>query len=364
LKYDTFVGHDHYFTNQEAFGGAKTFLDAAMFNPKLVLEISIRNFKNLIPTGTALIYVPPGMRGTWIYVYSFAIIYGAFRGASDWSTRMFVLASLLIVFATIISIPKVRYMLCLIPVFILAAHWYGSVLSAWLKRICPSLKSLIPIVGVSNLLILFLLDFVDSRVLSNVLKAFVVMSALYSVIIYLADKFSAEHIKKGIYRFALKVPTILLLLMLSYPISHRWVGITQNLVNDIARGHSPKILTAKNSSMKNTYLDFADITKNCKGIISSEAVFWGAFLPFPKDNIYAIWEIPPFGDLNNSPYKGLTPDRVDCVDISYTLTNYIGMGGNVRLRYQNYIKPYVRKLRSLGASTYEVPNHGQIVILQ
>ena len=88
--------------------------------------------------------------------------------------------------------------------------------------------------------------------------------------------------------------------------------------------------------------------------MASDHVFIGTFMDVP---VYDIQEIPPFGKLDDSGYSGLNPDRIDCVVANSYVQSFYPH------RYPNYIKPYVDNLKSLGASIYEVPRYGQIVVL-
>ena len=83
----------------------------------------------------------------------------------------------------------------------------------------------------------------------------------------------------------------------------------------------------------------------------------------PLDRVYDVWEIPPFGQLGESVYDGLRPDRVDCVLVSDSLTTVVGYATNCQIRYQNYVKPYVEQLQDVGARTYEIQGFGKAVIL-
>ena len=67
--------------------------------------------------------------------------------------------------------------------------------------------------------------------------------------------------------------------------------------------------------------------------------------------------------MDHSPYKGLDPDSIDCIFASNTLPVDIGSATNIQLRYQNYIKPYIKRLQEMGATTYNIPKYGKVVIL-
>jgi len=90
----------------------------------------------------------------------------------------------------------------------------------------------------------------------------------------------------------------------------------------------------------------------------------GAFSKLPREKIYDIWEIPPYGTLDKSDYSGLTPERIDCLLISEGLQTRTGLATNIRVRYQNYIKPYMHELLRMGALSIEILGYGRAVILK
>ena len=113
LKYGTFEGHDFYFTNREAFGGATSMWGMLLANPHLVLRIVIRNLMGLGSAMMADIWVPNmGIRFIE-YLFKFAllagVIYGAFRSSHNWPTKILLFGSLALVGITVISIPKVLH---------------------------------------------------------------------------------------------------------------------------------------------------------------------------------------------------------------------------------------------------------------
>ena len=116
--------------------------------------------------------------------------------------------------------------------------------------------------------------------------------------------------------------------------------------------------------MKASFSHWHPLIHNCKGVMTLESTFTAAFAGTPVNRIYDIWEIPPFGHLNNSEYDGLRPYRIDCVLVSMALSTEVGGGSNIKIRYENYVRPYVEQLQKMGAVTHEVPHFGQAVILE
>ena len=82
------------------------------------------------------------------------------------------------------------------------------------------------------------------------------------------------------------------------------------------------------------------------------------------DKLYDVLEIPPFGNYGNSEYDGLNIERIDCLFISNALDGPGPPGWyfNHKMRYKNYILPYVDELILLGAQQFVLPNYGKAII--
>ena len=373
LKYGTFENHDFYFTNQEAFGGATNIFDAAIANPRLFIEICIYNLRVLLPTMLAGFWLPKMGIELLDYILQciiiFGIVYGSIRFETNSSTRILIFASIAMVGVTIISIPLWRYMMPMIPVYFLAAYWYGVKITNFLKSRWLSAEIIMNKVMFSLLILsgvffcLFLItDQSGKPERSIVLFIGFVLFFFCAVAIVIVSRFGSEAGKVNFSQRILMMPTLLLLLMSSSGLLFGWIKIGHNIRSDI-ESRRMHLLEGKEFSMKLSYPKLDEITKSCKGIMSLEPLFIGAFIALPLNRVYSPWEIPPFGYLNNSPYKGLNPERVDCVLVSNGLTSGVGGATNIQMRYQNYIKPYLRQLNALGAVTYDIPNFGQAVIL-
>lgn len=156
--------------------------------------------------------------------------------------------------------------------------------------------------------------------------------------------------------------TTLLLLLFSPDNILRWVEIKSSLVYQIKTG-SFQCLQNKDFSMRSSFRELKEAAHKCRGIMSMEPTFLGAFLELDQKIFYDIWEIPPFGEFGDSTYYGLRPDRIDCLFVSHNLETDEGGATNSGVRYRNYIKPYIERLKILGASTYELPKYGKLYIL-
>ena len=98
-----------------------------------------------------------------------------------------------------------------------------------------------------------------------------------------------------------------------------------------------KALSVKNSlSFKKSFHELKNISSSCHGIMTLENTFFGAFIIKNNQKIHSIYEIPPFGKYNDSQYKGLRSDRIDCLFISYDMETGIGSGTTINNRYKKY----------------------------
>lgn len=320
--YGSFEGHDFYFTNQEAFGGASSFFEALFYNPVFSFAYLYTNLKTLVIVLTEPFFIPCfGVNYTFYLSKLISLVllgYGAFRAAITSHKKLFLLASLAVLFTLVLSIPKTRYIVPAIPIYVMAVSWYSMQARAWLEK------------GYPNLII---------------------------------DNFKNEYIKRRIRYLVQLLPAVLLLFWVSSSSFTFWVNTADNIARSFPKGEY-NILENEGYSMKRNYDYFITLTRDCEGIISLEPLFFGAFLPIESTKVYSIWEIPPFGVLDDSYYQGLHPSRVDCVLVSHYLQNDIGYATNIRLRYQGYIEPYVEQIIMQGATAHDIPNYGIAYIIE
>ncbi len=381
LKYGTHEGYDFYFTNREAFGGATSVPGTLFANPHLFLEIIILNLKALVSTAMETIWIPKveiGVMSSLLYLFKLllliGIIYGAFRVARNGHTKTLVVGSiaLLVGLSTAIAIPQPRYMFPLVPIFVMAVSWYGAILTAFLKKLYPSVEKLLQkmalvlFVGgiLSSSLLFYSIKYAPTKPLRVIIfLAGAILAFLVAVMLLTAVRSSKARFRIAMSRFALALPTILLLVIFSQINVLSWADILRNACHDIGRGQL-HLLEKRGDSLKAAMPTIKPIIQSCRGIMSWESAFLGAFLDIPQNRVYAIWEIPPFGQLGHSVYNGLNPERIDCVIVDTSLATAVGYGTNIQIRYQNYIRPYVDQLISYGAVKYEIPSYGYAIVLQ
>jgi len=124
-----------------------------------------------------------------------------------------------------------------------------------------------------------------------------------------------------------------------------------------------RILEKRPFSEKAAFSSLNKLSQGCHGIVSLEHMFLGAYADVPQSKLIDVWEIPPFGQLGDSEYNGLTAERVNCVFISNELANGTGFATNFRIRYENYIQPYAQQLEADGASVYDIQEYGRAYIM-
>lgn len=306
-KYGSFEGRDIYFTHQEAFNGATTIGGMIRANPRLFAEIVATNAKNFFPTVTFSLLLPQTTKsmvnGVMAVLAFFVLMYGALRASQDGLMRGFVIASLITVFATSLSYPKTRYLFPFIPVIALSAWWYG-------KRI----------------------ESVISRV-----------------------RFGA------IATLGTKIAVPVSLLIFSWHPLCEWAKMNQG--KGVVGAET--LQSSRAVSMRAAFRDLTRYSADCHGIMSLEHNFFAAFVVDAKRTaVYDVWEIPPFGQFGASQYTGLNPARVDCLFISTNMEQSVGMGTNVRLRFDNYLKPYEAYLLARGGVSIAIPFYGRVVKIQ
>ncbi|MDD4910464.1 MAG: hypothetical protein PHR44_07310 [Candidatus Omnitrophica bacterium] len=313
LKYGTCADKDIYFTNREIFGGAATITGAIRANPSFVAGQVIRNIKYLVPIIAGMTEFPRTARaGIFLRVVSWLcslfmvalVLYGAFRAVGGSRPMLlFLLGSILLVASTVISMPKTRYMVPVIPVFIIGASWYGA---------------------------------------------------------NLRNAFSKNKMAASL--GCLAVPIMLFFFSNADGYSRLRINLIKDLVKDVRQGDL-RLMQNSAYPMKASFEMLGPLVRDCRGIMSLEHTFIGAFMELPLDRVYDIWEIPPFGSLETPHYNGLRPERVDCVLVSRNLAENSGCATNFGIRYRNYIKPYVKLLQKQGAGVYEIPGLGTLVKL-
>lgn len=316
-KYGTWVDHDFYFTNKELFNGASDSFSAFRNNPQFVIQKIANNAidgMNMINFMT--VFSRLDSKSPYVNYFNFllmaVLIFGAIKGAKNLIMRLYITGCLAIMAATIVFTPQYRYFIFpIIPLFILSAYWY----SQFLSRITGK-KNWFPITTVI-LLVVFSPNFTG---------------AVYDGRAYLD-----------------------------------WVELGKQIIYDI-KADDLRILDNRGSyysvSMKQSYKEVFPLLRYCKGILSKEEIFIGAFTDIPLSRIYGIWEIPPFGHFGISEYKGLSPDRINCLSVSRELSRGEGGPTNHQVRYQYFIKPYMDDLIGKGAKSYTIPSYGEVVVLE
>lgn len=315
-KYHTYVDHDFYFTNKELFGDASDSFSAFRNNPKFVTAKIVKNFETLIIMANKMtvfsLFFPQSESGNILnFLFFIILIYGAIIGAPNLMMLLFVLGNIIMLLLLVIFSPYWRYLFPFIPLFILSSFGYGKLIAKIIGK-----------------------------------KWFPIITAI--LLVLFSPNFTGIDYNKSAFL--------------------DWIEIGQQIFRDIKTGDL-RILESRNISynsisMKQSYDKIFPLIATCKGILSKENLFIGAFTKFPISKTYDIWEIPPFGYLGDSVYVGLNPNRVNCLLVSRDLSFGEGGATNHQIRYQHYIKPYIEQLLLRGAKSYDIPSYGQVVIYQ
>lgn len=375
--YGSFTGRDFYFTNRELFGGATTTMSAIRANPSFFVEQLGRNIKNLLKYSVvdwtelgAKFYF--GRSSILSLIASIAIFFGAFRASQDLSMRLLVIGNILLLFVNVVFGHYRQPFYAIIPVLILSASWYGTQVRDFLMAAEAS-KALFwtGIIGVGLLSLYLILRFgLDpTRPLTSP-SAIVITYVIALGLVVIGRYGNYKIVSSGRFGLAcLAVPVALAFLSTG---ASRWAILMQSIGRDLSRGEI-RVLENRGTvafqpqvpqpDMKASFRQLQSLVRECKGVISYEHNFVAGFINVPLDRVYDVWEIPPFGRLDNSDYNGLRPDRIDCVLVSSELATGIGEGTNFQIRYLNYIKPYAEQLQDMGAKAYEIPKFGKAIAL-
>ena len=312
--YGTYLSHDIYLTNKEAFNDAQNLFAAILANPVIFFEMIVFNIKIFVPQLLKPVYLP--QIDIWIIktffklIIAFAIFYGSLKFSLQKGILNFFVGSWILLLILLIITPSERYFVPAIPIFILTSCYYSTVIKN----------------------ILFFKD------INN--KYF--------------------YVKKITYNLSF----VIILMFLSFSNFEKWKITIINL-NDQFNNSNFELLVNKNASLQKSFEQLVDISSNCKGLMSIENLFLASFVN-KNINYFSIFEIPPFGNLNNNNnlYNGLQLDRIDCVFVSKSLKHSIGKGTNIQLRYENYIKPYTNILIENGAMKHVIPSFGTAFVLK
>jgi hypothetical protein len=377
--YGNFTDQDFYFTNMELFGGATSLKSAFFNNYEFVIVQWWRNILELfemtsnINLITNLISLVP-----WIghFIGTLLILYGV-KKFVDIKSQMFILyiATILLLGSTAIGFPKMRYMIPAVPFLIFSSYWYASVISnVAFPKIFATKASLVK----SLLLFLILLTFVLAILLYSGKMIFLdnyislhpkypttydgLIAAITIVYLFLfaallsqlsaltADKFRETARKYIAYAI---IPVIFLSFT---PATTSWINIAKGaaITTKIIKNDSFSFMSSKDQIL--------NLAANCNGIMTLEHSIFAILFSDLNTKIYDIWEIPPFGDIDDSEYNDLNINRVDCLFISNNLSDGFSRASNHHIRYKNYIKHYEIELLSSGASMHKINGYGRAVI--
>ena len=298
---------DYYVTNQELFKGATTMKEAVLANPKFVIKQMLLNLKR-----------------AFIIAVKFTLLPSVFYEKIPQGSRLWYLVHPFITLPLVLGILYGAFRACgskMMTLFLV-----GSLILIGTSILAlPKERYMYPLIPV-----LVLSACWWARQLQNVRALSVCRQAVTPIMLIL---FSNGLVSLG--------------------------AMAADIAKDL-RTDNVRVLESRPYSMKASLGSVEPLIQNCQGILSGEHAFFAAFTKLPFNKFYDIWEIPP---IKTSDYDGLRPERIDCVLLYPGFSTDVGMGTNQLVRYENYIKPYVRRLLDSGARVYDLEKYGQVIIL-
>ena len=412
-------GKDFYFTHSELFGEADTLWDMFAANSSFIIDHVLRNVGDLLSAGTwffypmlssffilalalqvivfdiyrscsrasPLMFAFTGIVLLFLIVLSgysnndvdysdslapVVVLYGALRFFNETKyLKVFVLGSFLLAALTVVHIPKIRYLLPILPVLSCSSIYYSKRLCSFITDYISTPKKLWIVlftIGCISIIVKLTSDFVSNGYYWPIFKTVEYVSYNIAVVSLLTI---TSAILSYIYTTARTLQffraSVLTVFLLVFSNGHvLWPRIMNETMSEISRGNIYIYSYGRNimhQSMRKSYKQINSLVKSCNGIMSYETSFIGAFMDVGLDKLYNVFEIPPFGEYGSEHYSGLNPERVDCLLISDNLANGPGgWGSNDKIRYDNYVHPYADRLISMGAVVHEIPYYGKAVI--
>jgi hypothetical protein len=312
--------YDFYFTHKKYFNNVNTFFEFVVEYPLFLskyLFVNSINYFVVIGNITSISFLLDlGVRG-WFYaplslVALLVVVYGAFR-----------------------------------------ASWERKDVSMLIFLLSGLLATLVTI-----------LAFPKARYFHTLIPAFTLAS------FWLANKIPSLLPKTKVKPL---LPIVIIVILTFFSPFRQSFASFQALYEGLQKGET-KILEGENTSLKGAFPAIQKLLTTCHGVITYEHNFFGAFTKVPVENLYSIWEIPPFGSYlsRDGAYKGLTKERINCVFISKNFESTsrtksgprnCGHGNDAGSRYTNYVLPYSKHLLKQGAQVYEIPKYGRAIIL-
>ena len=417
-KYGSNKGRDYHFTHKELFGDANSPLEAFVANPSFVYNHISRNIETFVSMVIStlsinfaivmiaiipillnfydlLINTKPLSRLTGYFlvgcilfaivsgiIFHFklnyfprafalaAILYGSFRFCNrNTILEMFTFSSFVLILLTIISIPKNRYMIPFLPMIITSAIWYGGQAKLFFEKYIEKPRKLSKLLGSIGLL-LIVLELISNLLIKGTIQPSrtiilfgIIFILISSSILVLTGYFgSKEFLNKLFSRFRIIILPFFLVVFSSIYVL--WPTVLSITFKNIFLSEKIRIHSYINDSLRDPYNEIHSLIKDCNGIMAYENIFLGAFMDVDLDKLYDVLEIPPFGNYGNSEYDGLNIERIDCLFISNVLDGPGPPGWyyNEKMRYTNYILPYLDELILLGAQELIIPNYGKAII--
>ena len=327
-RFKTFLNHDFYITNKELFGDANGTVAAIRNNPAFVwfvasgevtLGIPVINNMTLLPQFLGL-----GENVNVVqYLLFLAISLLAIVATRQIETRIYILSLYVTLLVTFIIISGPRHYVFFIPLLGLSAIGLEKSATGIVKKIAQ----LIHIERVKQINSTFRL-------------------LLTCIVIVIYSHGSTATIQSS-----------------SQP---SWPLLLSRIRDDLQNGELAILESRQENgqpqAIKGNVNELQHIARTCHGIMTLEHTLIAAFIDIPIDQVYDIWEIPPFDTYNHSTYNKLTPDRINCIFVSKEMRSRIGTATNINLRYKNYVLPYAEHLLKENAKSIVLKGYGWAIV--
>lgn len=315
LTFGTSEGRDFYFTQKELFGGRTTYFDAVLFRPDLFIKVILANLYELAPTLTHMVFIPFVGRYNLLFLKVIFLIY-IFLSAYFFCVKerclILFFGSIIVLLSCILNVPKDRYIFPMVFLNMASAIQSYRIFVPWIFRQLKSETSN------NNFVKIFFRNCLRQKWHSSL------------IILMIFSFYSGMNIR--LY----------------------YLDIVKNAFGIQNERHSALPL-------RGGFPELVRYSRDCAGIMALESAFFGAFAQDEHQQVFSVFEIPPFGTLHSGEYFGFENNRIDCVFISDQLATSVGSGTTVNTRYKDYIFPYSREMLIGGGVEVDIPHYGRLV---
>jgi|GEM_PF-2561494 len=364
--------YDIYFTHETLLSGYKNVWGIVVHNGPLVAALIDKSIIELIKgwvwmTSLPRAYLFPNLSILSHFTVLLVIFGAAFSKCAD-SRSLKSLLAIFVLGLIALKVPQIfggggslRHFGGTVPVFLMAALGVAAAISRVLDR-DEKIDAWL-LVGLLLISGFYLMDRVLAFFDGAVSFPAVQMGLLLTVLIaMLVVRWGPDVLRRLSRRCGALISVVSILVFATPHLT--WGPIFRDLAHDIYNGSfSINELREGERSPRRIAKTALPLIKNCEGILTTDALFFAAFTPLPIDKFHSSFEIPPFGSFATGELGKLDPATIDCLLIPSYLEKTKANAINLQRRYREYILPYARHLKSLGARSYKLPDYGEVIVL-